>query len=370
MKVLVAVRHYSKPNEKSSHFFIQVRNIYYKKYGLDIDVLNFTAREDYIVDGINVYTLNTYKKVLVAKQYDLLICHQPDIRIKTHYFFLRKYGTNFPKFMFVFHGQEVLRVNKVYPEPYFYMKHSSFFMKWFRDIYDSLKFILWRRYYSKVAHKSRFVFVSKWMYDEFLKWIKIPSKLLENRCSIIYNCIGNLFETGNYDVSQNKEYDFITIRGFLDYPKYCIDVVNQLAINNPHFKFLIIGKGKFFNYIEKAPNVTWLDIHLDHGKIIEFLNRSRCALMPTKTDAQGLMMCEMASFGIPVITSNIPVCIEVLFNFDNVKLIDNNQVEVDLTQCLSELEYGLPYEKNQKYFSHNTTMKEIELIKSIINPTK
>ena len=30
--------------------------------------------------------------------------------------------------------------------------------------------------------------------------------------------------------------------------------------------------------------------------------------MPTRTDAQGLMMCEMAAFGIPLITSNIPVC--------------------------------------------------------------
>jgi hypothetical protein len=46
--------------------------------------------------------------------------------------------------------------------------------------------------------------------------------------------------------------------------------------------------------------------------------------MPTKLDAQGVMMCEMAYYGIPILVSDLPVCREMLNDFDNVKFIDNN----------------------------------------------
>ena len=50
--------------------------------------------------------------------------------------------------------------------------------------------------------------------------------------------------------------------------------------------------------------------------------------MPTRADAQGVMACEMATFGIPLITSNIDVCKEVFkelpleFSVEAVKLIE------------------------------------------------
>ena len=34
-------------------------------------------------------------------------------------------------------------------------------------------------------------------------------------------------------------------------------------------------------------------------------------------------MCEMASYGMPVITSNIDICREILNGFDNVTLLEN-----------------------------------------------
>ena len=89
----------------------------------------------------------------------------------------------------------------------------------------------------------------------------------------------------------------------------------------------MIGKGKFFEYNEKAQNLQWIDKVLNHEEIIDILNNSKCALMPTRTDAQGLMMCEMASFGIPLITSDIPVCHEIFDEFSNVALLNNENIE-------------------------------------------
>ena len=169
----------------------------------------------------------------------------------------------------------------------------------------------------------------------------------------------------NYNHATDKVYDFITIRGYLDGSKYCIDLVNDLAKANPKYSFLVIGKGEFFSHYEKAENLQWVDEHLNHEEIVEYLNRSRCALMPTRTDAQGLMMCEMATFGIPVITSDIPVCHEVLDDFENVAFIDNENQNADLSQIIEKLTDKVPYPKNNKYFAANTVQKEVDLINEL-----
>ena len=129
----------------------------------------------------------------------------------------------------------------------------------------------------------------------------------------------------------------------------------------------MIGKGKFFEHYTKADNLTWINTTLNHDDIIRTLQTARCALMPTRTDAQGLMMCEMASIGMPVITSDIPVCHEVFDDFENVALIPNDDLTVDLNGICKRLEEKLPYKKNEKYYNKNTSAKEIELIKKIYN---
>jgi glycosyltransferase involved in cell wall biosynthesis len=191
--------------------------------------------------------------------------------------------------------------------------------------------------------------------------------MIENHYSITYNSVGSFFEKEDFNIESKKEYDFITIRANLDGSKYCIDLVNQMAKNNPEFRFLIIGRGRFFEYNDIALNIEWINTYLTHGEIIRYLNLSRCALMPTRTDAQGLMMCEMATFGMPLITSDIPVCSEVFDSFTNVRFINNNDVSISLKQLLEELERGLPYSKNSKYFAMNTAEKELLLFKTLIS---
>lgn len=361
LKILVAVEDYVNLQNTVAHKFVHVRNIYYKDHGIDVTVLNFRANENYQIDGIKVITLRNYENK--REKYNILICHQANL--KHHYLFLRKHKDEFEKLIFFFHGHEVLYINKVYAEPYEYMK-KSYLKNCLQNIYDNIKLRIWKGFYSSVSEKSKFVFVSKWMLDEFLKWVKIPYSVIEKNTTITYNCIGKDFENSIFDINKHKNFDFITIRSNLDGSKYCIDVVNKLAVENPECKFLVIGKGDFFKYYSKAKNITWLNTTLNHKEIIRFLNESRCALMPTRTDAQGLMMCEMASIGMPLITSDIPVCHEVFSDFENVKLIKNNN-NYNLKAMLNNLEKGLPYKKNNKYFNCNTSAIELNLILNTIN---
>ncbi len=122
-----------------------------------------------------------------------------------------------------------------------------------------------------------------------------------------------------------------------------------------------MGKGKFFEHYEKAPNLDVELKNLTHNEIVQYLNNAKYALMPTKADAQGVMMCEMATFGIPVITSDIYVCKAVLGDLENVRFINNNLKDTNLSKIIENLEPSK--QKPDKFSYDNTISKEIELIK-------
>ena len=355
-KILVAVENYPNNNGGVALMYVHTRNKAYATDGIDVTVLNFQAAESYVYDGIPVVTVSDYKSD--KKKYDILVCHAANIR--HHYLFLKKHGDDFERFIFFFHGHEVLKINKTYSKPYPYVRSSKIKL-WLQDCYDDFKLSVWRKYYPKQKGKSTFVFVSNWMLDEFLKWTKIPYESIKEHCESTYNCVGKAFEEATYDPEISKEYDFITVRSYMDGSKYCIDLVNKLAFANPELKFLIVGKGEFFNHYEKAPNITWLNQTMNHQEIIQHMQKSRCALMPTRTDAQGLMMCEMAAFGIPVITSDIPVCHEVFDDFENAFFIDNQNGNASLHKYLTD---NCKSKKDCRFFLSNTAKKEIEIIKN------
>lgn len=362
IKVLVIVTDYPDLLGNTSLMYVHTRNIEYLKSGINVTVLSYKTQKNYIIDGIGVITFETY--LAQNEQYDILICHSANIR--NHYRFLKKYGDRFPRFIFFFHGHEVLRVNRTYPKPYPYMRKNA--IKYcVQDIYDSFKLCVWKYYFLKVAYKSQYVFVSKWMLDEFLKSTKIDFNIIKDKYAITYNCIGKEFENVFYNIFAEKKYDFVIIRSYFDESKYGIDYVNNLAKVNSNSKFLLVGKGKYFEHYNKSDNIVWQSSYLNHAEIIELLQTARCALMPTRTDAQGVMACEMASIGMPVITSDIPVCHEVFDDFENVALIPNDDLSVDLNGICKRLEEKLPYKKNEKYYNKNTSAKEIELIKKIYN---
>ena len=358
MKVLVLVTKY--PNDDSqSMMYVHVRNKYYANNNINVTVLNFDADSKYQYDGINVISLNNYN----GEKYDLLLCHAANLR--QHYRFIKKYNRNFKKIVFFYPGHEILRFKDVYPPEYEWKKHKKNIF--FQNIYDSLKFKLWRNELNKIKDKSYYVFVSNWLYYRFLYYIHINPKFLENKCSIINNSVGKIFEEKSFDKLKKKNYDFITIRGGgLDGSKYGVDIVCELAINNPEYRFLIIGKGEFFNNVNKPKNVEFINKSLTHQEMIEYLNQSKCALFPTREDTQGVLACEMFTFGIPTITSNIEVCREIFKNIDNVELIDNDYAKkINLEEILTKLDKK-PAEKNERYFEKNTIKKEVELFKKIL----
>ena len=85
--------------------------------------------------------------------------------------------------------------------------------------------------------------------------------------------------------------------------------------------------------------------------------------MPTRVDSQGVMSCEMATFGIPLITSDLPVFYEIFHGFENVQYIDNKDA-VDLSSILVDIK--ATGTKNKKYFLEKTIQEEIKIFNDIL----
>lgn len=362
MKLLIAVVDYPNLEGGKQLAYVRTRNLWYVQHGIDVEVLNFSAKSDYIIDNIPVFSLTSIRERLKTEHYDLLVCHAANVR--NHYRFLRRYGDAFPKIVFFYHGHEVLKLSQTYPSPYPYMGRSLVKEK-LQDLYDEFKFKVWHNYIKAHYLKLYFVFVSQWMRDEFVKWVKPSQAWLEGRSFITYNCISQPFELHSYSPDKEKKYDFITIRALMDGRKYSVDIVNELAALNPDRSFLLIGKGHFFQHYKKAPNVHWIDTRLEQSEMLSLIDQSACALMPTRTDAQGVMSCELATYGIPLITSDLPVCHEVFEGFNNVAFIDNDHIDQADIVALSEQLSRLPMVKNPKYFMANTCDKEMEILHQV-----
>lgn len=360
MKVLVLAQDYPNNNGGKKLMYVHVRNKYYMQNGIDVTVLNFSANGEYVYEGIRVISEKCY--INEDNQYDALICHAANL--KNHYRFLNKFGEEFPAFVFFFHGHEVLKKSVEYPKAYSFVK-ESFFRIMLRDCYDEIKFFVWRRYFNEVKKKARFVFVSNWLKKRFFENLKLDEKEFGNNAVVINNSVGDVFEKENYKPKVPLKYDFITIRSNLDSSTYCLDLLNQIARRNMQYKFLVIGKGDYFQYDSKSENIDWIDATCSHGELVNYINQARCGLMLTRNDTQGVMSCEMATFGIPLITSDIEICREIFSVYPNVRFIDNKNVEINLKEVLSEVEK----EKGKKkvYLASETLAKELSLINSINN---
>ncbi len=357
-KVLVAVADYPNNFGGVSLMYVHTRNKYYMQNGISVTVLNFAADENYEIDGIPVITEASYKEH--SGNYDVLISHAPNLR--KHYLLLKKYQKRFEKLIFFFHGHEVVKLNEVYPQPYAFLKPQSRFKKLFQNVYDTLKLSVWHSYFKKIAEKSDFVFVSNTFFSEAKKFLRLTDADFKNNVHIIYNSVGGAFEEKSYNEKTTKTYDFITVRSRIDESTYCIDVLSSLASANPEKHFLLIGKGEFFAHCKKPENLEWINSTMPHSRLTEYIDCAKCAIMLSRRDTQGVMSCELATYGVPLIVSDEPICREVFDNMPNIAFLSNNDISAKLDGILSTLTDNYKKDKPDCYFANRTISKECDLI--------
>lgn len=315
-KILIICENYPSASNLYSMAFVHSRNIEYLKQGREITVLNFSADQDYVFEGIEVKAYNSLKSIDLSI-YNAIVSHAPNIRNHIKFLFPRMKKVS--NLIFIFHGHEILKINEYYPKPYKWEKHPSFLGKSFQRLYDYIKLNLLRLFINTYSKCIKLVFVSEWMKENGLQCL---GKVKTSKIFVVNNSLNTSFLENSFNISDEKLGDFITIRP-LNGSKYAVDLVIDFAKNNPDYNFSIYGQGDFFKYNALPKNVHWNNRFLSQKDIPIILNKYKYAIMPTRLDAQGVMMCEIAAYGMPIIISDLSVCREMLGGFSNCLFIKN-----------------------------------------------
>lgn len=361
MKILVLAENYTNLDGVVALHYIHTRNVIYLQNGHKVDVLSFRSDESYCLEGVNVFPEKAFNEIDI-KNYDLVLSHAPNL--KNHYRFIKKNSESINKLVIFFHGHEVMDTVKLYPKEYSFVRTNRV-KTIVRKIYDRIKLKIWRDYIKNNENLS-LVFVSNWMLDMFLDQTKLELNNLKS-FKIIPNSIGKTFEEGTLNPIDNREFDVITIRNNIDGSKYCIDLVVKMANANPGMRFLVVGLGNYFNYFSKPENLVHIEKNLKHEEVILYLNKAKICYLPTRLDAQGVMACEIATLGMPMITSNLPICIEMMKEFTNVVYLDNLKTDIDISHFVESITSTHNSERVTKFYSKNTIEKELDFFESVAN---
>lgn len=361
MKVLILSASYPSIDEIYAYGFVHSRCLEYLKYNIEVDVISFKTKDNYIFEGVNVYNKDSYIKL--KRKVDLVVSHAPNI--KNHMRFLFKYYSKLP-IVFFFHGHEVMDTNKYYPRSFEGEKNLSmdYLLHYF---YDPIKLKVMKYLLLKLINstKIKFVFVSEWMKDIAYNSMKLSQdekNIFNKNSHIVHNGVNKVFIEKDYTREKDTLADFITIRPF-DNPKYGIDIVYKIAKDNPQYTFHIYGKGSFFKNKKRLNNLMIFNEYILQKDIPKYLNKYKTALMPTRLDAQGVMMCEIATYNMPLITSDIKICHEMLNDFKNVNYISNIK-KVSLDDYIID---NQDRKKEDKFNIEILALDEINIYKELLN---
>jgi len=365
MNLLVLVQNYPSEFDPHSLKYVHTRNKYYSDLGINVLVLAFKATKEYVFENISVTNFKSFNRKYDINSFDAIVSHAPNLR--NHLKFILFKGKS-KKIIFFIHGHEVLRKSKYYPKPYPILTPKFFIIiKMINNVYDYVKLVALRKYFNTnlLTGKIKLIFVSEWMKNEFQNNVQIKTNLLENNSAIIHNGVSSEFLNCNYEYSSQKgNTKIITIRPFDD-PKYAVDLVIKAAVDNPHMEFHLFGKGQLFNSIKIPPNLKIIKKYINHQELPLLLNNFTAAFMPTRLDSQGVMMCEMATYGIPLITSNLSICHEMLKDFPNVFYISNNSPKILIEDFIQKISHISKLNKD-KFSFENTILAEIKYFHQIL----
>lgn len=323
------------------------------KGSLALQVFSFGAATRYEYEGIHVrpaHELESERGV-----FDVVIVHAP---LKAHIRLLRDHTVPLVVYL---HGHEALDRHKYYPRPYTWQWPERLAWLW-KPLRDAVKLRRLRRFLLKHATDLHVITVSDWMRRQLASnlfaRINPPIPL-----SVIPNAVNTVFEQREYDWNSQKRWDFVSIRPF-DQPKYGVDIVVRCAERNPGLRFLLVGEGNYFRRVRRPANLEVREGFVEPAAIPDILDNARVALLPTRQDTQGVLACECAQYGIPVVSSELPVCREVLEGYPQVFLFANEDLPVRLPEVLGTIE-PQPRRIKELFSVEHTVSEELRIIREL-----
>lgn len=365
MRILILTTSYPTPQKIYEQPFVRARVRGYRKRGDNVRVLSFSTQKDYELDGVEVFPEKSWRGKDLLQYFDIIVSHAPNLR--QHLRFLYLHRDALPPIVFTFHGHETLIIQRHHPPPYPWWRGRWFPVKRaLQNLYDNFKLHILKLVIERLRRQRRvlLIYVSHAFKTKALEDLGCPLNHWDDISMVIPNPIGVAFSHARHQPNSLLG-DFLTIRP-LDSSTRAIDIVVECARQNPQYSFHIYGEGQVLNYLAPPPNVVHFDGFLENDAIPALLNRYRAGLMPSRYDTQGVMMCEMAFTGMPVVASDIPAHRETLREFPRSIFLNNESPRFDAKAFLEKMD-SLPY-PSSKVFDHETIISaEIAAFETFIS---
>jgi len=355
MRILIISPFYPE-GKKGGYTFVHARAKIYQKSGNKVKV--FVPSKNtytYNFEGIDVHkgADKTYKSLLKEFYPDVVAIHSPRYAMsKNPLKMLDETSKQAPIVMWI-HGVEAL-INAFHH----YFPPWKVKAKIKNILGGTLKITILRFLIPKA---SAVIYVSKWMKNTAERYF-----LFKHPCSfIIPNPIDTALFTYTKKDTQNRNKG-ISVRG-LEW-KYGTDIAIKAYSNLRETSLTILGTGPLETYMcnlarKCQSNVSFLNTHIEHNKMPELYAKYDYFVAPSRTEAQGVAMCEAMACGLPVIATNVGGIPEFVKNEINGILVPPENPKVlrkAVKQLLADKKlYNMLSENGAKYTKENLSHKEI-----------
>ena len=355
MRILIISPSYSE-GTKSAYTFVHARAKIYQKFGNKVKV--FVPSKNtytYNFEGIDVHkgADKTYKPLLKEFDPDVVAIHSPRyIMGRNPLKIMYETRTQAPIIMWI-HGVEAL-INAFHN----YIPPWQVKAKIKNILGGALKITILRFLIPKA---SAVVYVSKWMKCTAERYLlfKHPYSF------IIPNPIDTTLFTYTKKDMQNRNKG-ISVRG-LGW-KYGIDIAIKAYSNLKETSLTILGTGPLETYMRNLAkkcksNVSFLITHIEHNKMPELYAKYGYFVAPSRTEAQGVAMCEAMACGLPTVATNVGGIPEFVKNGINGILIppeNPKALRKAVKQLLADEQlYNMLSENGARYAKEKLSHKEI-----------
>jgi len=300
MNIAILSKLYPSNENLYGGMYVHARAREYKKLGHTCNVykLNKNKKDyrEYKFENIQVYEGNKYflKEKMNKNAFDIIALHAPSPDEK--YFILKNFSNS--KVICWMHGHDSLSGAFTY----FYTGSKFLYpLKFLLRLKEDIKKIVsWREF---IKHfNPKVIVVSHWMKKEAESFLKLN---LDNTIMI-----PNLVDEDIFKFKQRKGKikKILCLRSHSS-KKFALDIVIK-AFSNSKFQLDLYGIGKNIGENKKLAklvnaNVVFIEKLFEHNEIIDMFDSYDLAVMPTRLDSQGVLVCEMNMAGLPVITSDI-----------------------------------------------------------------
>jgi len=342
--------------KKSAFSFVHARAKIYQKFGNRVKVyVPSNSAYIYKFEGIDVYkgNDNTYQTLLKEFDPDIVSIHSPRYTTSKNLIkMLDEKRTQVPIIIWI-HGIEALIHTFHHYLPPWKVKEKLKTVLTGTLKITTLRFL--------VAKASAVIYVSDWMRKTAERYLvfKHPYSF------VIPNPIDTSLFTYTKKERQVRNKGISARR--LEW-KYGIDIAIRAYSNLKESNLTILGAGSLENYMRNLAkkcqsNVSFLNTHIEHNKMPELYAQFGYFVAPSRTEAQGVAMCEAMACGLPVIATNVGGIPEFVKNGISGILVPpekTNALQKAIRQLLTDTQlYDMLSENGAEFVKEKLSYKKI-----------